>query len=78
MLRPPWGSGTVDSVAHGGDDAIYLAGRVGPHFDTLTGAVGRCTVVETPQAIEEAAARKREPGADGYVMKLAVDRQQVE
>jgi len=75
VVRLPWGTGTVGSVAPGSDGAIYLSGRVGPHFDVFARDAKVIATVENPEAIAAAKAsrRKREPGPDGYVLKLAPD-----
>lgn len=78
ITRLPWGVGQAHSVRIGPDTALYAAGKGGPHLDTFLEGVPVSTTVPFPEALApDARGRLRTPGPDGFVFKLAPDRQQV-
>jgi hypothetical protein len=78
IVRLPWGTGTSWAVIQGPDDALYISGLAGPHFDLFAEGIGRKAVVEYPEEVEAAGKAKREPAGDGFVIKLSSDHRSVE
>jgi hypothetical protein len=79
IFRLPWGTGSMGSVILGADGSLYLAGIVGPHFETLAKTAKRSDVVENPDALKpDAKGRTPVPGPDGYVLKISPDHKSVE
>jgi hypothetical protein len=77
IVRLPWGVGTAWEFHVGPDDALYVSGQVGPHFDAFAGSVSKKAMVENPEAAAEAKNRRREPGPDGFVVKIEPDHRTV-
>ena len=75
VLRLPWGTGTAHTFVAGPDQALYVSGWVGPHFESFAKEIQAAATVEFPEALRpDAKGRKREPGPDGFVVKIAPDR----
>ncbi len=78
LTRLPWGVGEAAHVFFGPDDAVYLAGRPGPHFETMVNEVARHVIVDNPGAAAHARERNRTPPADSFVMRIAPNQRAVD
>ncbi len=76
VIRLPWGTGTINGLFFGPDDAVYLTGITGPHFGVFSKSVKTCSVVDPPQV--PPGAKSAAPGPDGFALRISPDRQRVE
>jgi hypothetical protein len=77
LVRLPWGVGAAATCALGGDDALFMAGFTGPHFETFAKETKLTASIPAPPIVADAKGRKREPGPDSFVIKLTPDHQSV-
>ncbi len=78
VIRLPWGTGTINGLFFGPDDAVYLTGSVGPHFETFATMAKNRAVVDPPEAAPVGKKGPAAPGPDGFALRLSPDRQRVD
>lgn len=77
IVRLPWGAGTIGSCALAADDSLLLAGFAGPHFESFAKETGLTATIPAAPVVADAKGRKREPGPDSFILKIAPDRRSI-
>jgi hypothetical protein len=77
LVRLPWGTGPAYTCLTSADGSLYLAGMAGPHFESLEREIKSVAVIENPDAGKDGKGRVREPGPDGFILKIAADHRSI-